>query len=61
MIDLLVACQAHGTLHRLANHGLSALPVRRQAYVNPAFHLSFRRSATAVFVDAPQQRARPVA
>ena len=61
MIDLLVTSQAHGTLHRLANQGLSALPVRRQAYIHPAFHLSFRRSATAVFVDAPQQRARLLA
>ena len=46
-IDLLVACRAHETMHRVLAVGLEALPSRgRMRGLRPSFHLSIRRGAS---------------
>lgn len=52
MIDVLVACPAHATLHRLANEGLARVRRRQHAYVHPAFHLSILWAETATMQPA---------
>ena len=55
MLDVLVSCPIHSTLHRIVSAGLGQVQGRlrgRIAYVHPAFHLSVRRSAGCVMERA---------
>ena len=48
MLDVLVSCPIHSTLHRILSAGLGQLQGRQGTFVKRAFHLSVRRSAGCV-------------
>ena len=52
MIEVLVSCPLHNTLHNLVSTGLVLLHGRRATRLLPAFHLSIRRSAGCVMEPA---------
>ena len=53
MIEVLVACPLHSTLHRLVAEAMLVLQGRRHTRLLPAFHLSMRRSVGSVMEPAP--------
>jgi hypothetical protein len=59
MIEILVACPAHMTPHRLANEGLSQAQRRQHAFVHPALRLSLRPTATATLEAGQFTAGRP--
>ena len=48
MLDVLVSCPIHSTLHRILSAGMGQLQRRQGTFVKRAFHLSIRRSAGCV-------------
>ena len=48
MLDVLVSCPIHSTLHRILSAGMGQLQRRQGTLVKSAFHLSIRRSAGCV-------------
>ena len=48
MLDVMVSCPIHSTLHRILSAGMGQLQRRQGTLVKSAFHLSIRRSAGCV-------------